>query len=267
MFSENHPAGSGRAIATSGYPALGDKQVSGWLTGMPPTWSTLRCCEKESTAKPHRYCSDQRKKHPEQNILPFLTGNSAPLESYGTTVVYAVHHWRKRYVAHDCTMGWMINTPSHPPNELGHPSLARCHHLHKHTLFYSKSSPLLPSTNTLTILVCHRDEAPEMGDTGMRPQKCWGPPNGRRDGRGAHLNSQTAGSGRTLQQQVEKVGAQRETGALEGGGSSSAIGKERGPPHPGAKGTRGRGVTLVHTPSPTPGGLGRGRLLCPLLSP
>lgn len=42
---------------------------------------------RESIAKSHRYCSHQRKKNPpETHILPFLTGHSAPLSSYGTTL-------------------------------------------------------------------------------------------------------------------------------------------------------------------------------------
>lgn len=59
--------------------------------------------DRESIAEPHKRYSHQRKKIPlEPHILPFLRGNSTPLQFYGTTIVYIVCPLLEYYyVAHD----------------------------------------------------------------------------------------------------------------------------------------------------------------------
>lgn len=58
--------------------------------------------ERESTAKPHGYCSCQRKKEFLLNPISFHFLQESQLH-YGSTIINAARHWPKcHYAACDC---------------------------------------------------------------------------------------------------------------------------------------------------------------------
>lgn len=93
-----------------GTGSSGLKQVSGWVIGIESVHSKIRFCEWERI-----YCQALQILLPsKKNVSPestysFVTGNLAPFQSYGTTVIYVVQHQPKcLYAVYDCN--WRRHT-------------------------------------------------------------------------------------------------------------------------------------------------------------